>query len=93
MEFSLCLQYFKRDESDTSNHLRVKFSSHVKNVSVCHQEANNRLSKPYLFFKKAIIQGGTFNISVTSAVEQSPNLSLHSAKRCRHYMVESADSD
>ena len=42
-------------------------------------------------FQGANIQGGTFNISMNSASQQSPNLSLHSTKR-RHYMIES-DSD
>jgi len=42
-------------------------------------------------FQGANIQGGTFNISINSVSQQSPNLSLHSAKR-RHYMIES-DSD
>ena len=37
----------------------------------------------------ANIHGGTFNISIKS--QQSPNLSMHSAKR-RHYVIES-DSD
>ena len=34
----------------------------------------------------ASIHGGTFNISINS--QQSPNLSVHSAKR-RHYVIES----
>lgn len=42
-------------------------------------------------FPGANIQGGTFNISINTVSQQSPNLSLHSAKR-RHYMIES-DSD
>ena len=42
-------------------------------------------------FQGANIQVGTFNISINSVSQQSPNLSLHSAKR-RHYMIES-DSD
>ena len=42
-------------------------------------------------FQGANIQGGTFNISINSVSQQSPNLSLHSAK-LRHYMIES-DSD
>ena len=42
-------------------------------------------------FQGANIQGGTFNISLNSVSQQSPNFSLHSAKR-RHYMIES-DSD
>ena len=42
-------------------------------------------------FQGANIQGGTFDISINSVSQQSPNLSLHSAK-CRHYMIES-DSD
>ena len=37
------------------------------------------------------IQGGTFKISINTVSQQSPNLSLRSAKR-RHYMIES-DSD
>ena len=36
----------------------------------------------------ANIQGGTFNISMNTVSQQSPNLSLHSTKR-RHYMIES----
>ena len=42
-------------------------------------------------FEGANIQRGTFNISINGASQQSPNFSLHSAKR-RHYMIES-DSD
>ena len=42
-------------------------------------------------FQGANIQGGTFNISINSVSQQSPNLSLHSAKH-RHYTFES-DSD
>ena len=42
-------------------------------------------------FQGANIQGGTFNISINSVSQQSPNLSLHSAK-CRHHLIES-DSD
>jgi len=42
-------------------------------------------------FQGANIQGGTFNISINSVSQQSPNLSLHSTKH-RHYMIES-DSD
>ena len=42
-------------------------------------------------FQGANIQRGTFNISINSVSQQSPNLSLHSAKR-RHDMIES-DSD
>ena len=42
-------------------------------------------------FQGANIQGGTFNISINSVSQQSPNLSLHSEKRC-HYMIGS-DSD
>ena len=39
----------------------------------------------------ANIHGGTFNISINSVSQQSPNLSTHSAKG-RHYVIES-DSD
>ena len=39
----------------------------------------------------ANIHGGTFNISINTVSQQSPNLSMHSAKR-RHYVIES-DSD
>ena len=39
----------------------------------------------------ANIHGGTFNISINSVSQQSPNMSMHSAKR-RHYVIES-DSD
>jgi len=42
-------------------------------------------------FQGANIQGGTFNISINSVFQQSPNLPLHRAKR-RHYMIQS-DSD
>ena len=42
-------------------------------------------------FQGANIQGETFNILIKSVSQQSPNLSLHSAK-CRHYLIES-DSD
>ena len=42
-------------------------------------------------FQGANIQGGTFYMSKNSGSQQSPNLSLRSAKR-RHYMIES-DSD
>ena len=42
-------------------------------------------------FQGANILGGTFNISIKSVSQQSPNLSLHSVK-CRHYLIES-DSD
>ena len=47
--------------------------------------------KALSLFQGAKIQGGTFNISINSVSQQSPNLSLHSAKR-RHYMIGS-DSD
>ena len=43
------------------------------------------------FVPLAIKKGGTFNISINSVRQQSPNLSLHRAKR-RNYMIES-DSD
>jgi len=42
-------------------------------------------------FQGANIQGGTFNVSINSVSQQSPNLSMHNAKR-RHCMIES-DSD
>jgi len=59
----------------------------TEEVSLLQQSPQQALS----LFQGANIQGGTFNISINSVSQQSPNLSLHSAKR-RHYMIES-DSD
>ena len=53
-----------------------------------NQESPQQVLSP---LQGANIHGGTFNISINTVSQQSPNLSMHSAKR-RHYVIES-DSD
>ena len=76
-----------RASTSASGSLAIQETEEVS-LSTGNQQS---LQQALSLFQEAHIQGGTFNISINSVRQQSPNLSLHSAKR-RHYMIES-DSD
>ena len=73
--------------TSASGSLAIQETEEVSLSSGNQQSPQQALS----LFPGANIQGGTFNIFINTVSQQSPNLSLHSAKR-RHYMIES-DSD
>ena len=84
----------EKQQRDISNIMSASTSAsgslaiqETEEVSLLQQSPQQALS----LFQVANIQGGKLNISINSVSQQSPNLSLHSAKR-RHYMIES-DSD
>ena len=70
-----------------SGSLAIQETEEVSLSSGNQQSPQQALS----LFPGANIQGGTFNISINTVSQQSPNLSLHSAKH-QHYMIES-DND
>ena len=53
----------------------------TKEVSLLTSGNQQSPQQALSLFQGANIQGGTFNISINSVSQQSPNLSLHSAKR------------
>jgi len=81
----------EKQQRDISNIMSASTSAsgslaiqETEEVSLLQQSPQQALS----LFQGSNIQGGTFNISINSVSQQSPNLSLHSTKR-RHYMSES----
>jgi len=92
--YSLLSEKQQRDISNimsastsASGSLAIQESKEVSLSTGNQQSPQQALS----LFQGANIQGGTFNISINSVSQHSPNLSLLSVKR-RHYMFES-DSD
>jgi len=73
--------------TSASRSLAIQESEEVSLSTGNQQSPQQALS----LFQGANKQGGTFNISINSVSQQSPNLSLLSVKH-RHYMIES-DSD
>ena len=81
------ISYIMSASTSASGSLAIQETEEVSLSTGNQQSPQQALS----LFQGANIQRGTFNISINSVSQQSPNLSLHSAKR-HHDMIES-DSD
>ena len=85
----------EKQQRDTSNILSASTlgSLAVRKTEEVSLSSRNQQSpqRPFPLFQGSKIQGGTFNIAINSLSQQSPDLSLHCAKR-KHYFIES-DSD
>ena len=85
----------EKQQRDISNILSASTSGSLaiqqtEEVSLSSRNQQSQ-QQPFSLFQGAKIQGGTFNIAINSLSQQSPDLSLHCAKR-KHYFIES-DSD
>ena len=82
----------EKQQRDTSNILSASTSGSLaiqqtEEVSLSSRNQQSQ-QQPFSLFQGAKIQGGTFNIAINSLSQQSPDLSLHCAKR-KHYFIES----